>query len=78
MQEYGGGEMMTKNEPYIEPYYQTQAKNIVDTLFDKGFIREDCSRDDMNAIEELIGFLFQSHCDMAAKAAVIVKRGKEV
>lgn len=78
MQQFGG--LMTdqkKEKPKIDGYYQAQAKNVVDCLFDKGFLREDVSRDDMNAIEDLIGFLFQSHCDMAAKAALLTKKAKE-
>jgi hypothetical protein len=55
-----------------------QAKHTVDMLFDKGFLKDDVSRDDMNAIEEFIGFMFQAHCDMAAKAALLTKKAKEV
>ena len=67
-----------KEKPKIDGYYMRQAKYIVDMLFDKGFLDKDCSRDDMDAIEEFMGYMFQSYSDMAANVALLTKKGKEV
>lgn len=61
----------------VEGFYQVRAKELVDMLFDKGYFREDISRDGMKAVEDFIGFLFQSQCQMAARAATLLKKVKE-
>lgn len=67
-----------KDKPNIDPYYMKQSKHIVDMLFDKGFLAKDCSRDDMDAVEEFLGFMLHSHCEIAARAALLTKKAKEV
>lgn len=61
----------------IEPYYQAQAKQLVDGLFDGGFFSETLSRDGMNDVEDLIAFFFQTICNSSVKAALMVKKFKE-
>ena len=58
----------------IELFYQVRGKEIVDALFDKGYFREDVSRDSMKDVENLIAFSFQSHCKSAVKMAELSKR----
>ena len=36
------------------PYYQSQAKEIVDELFEKRVVNEKLTRDDLQSIEDLI------------------------
>lgn len=66
-----------KIKPKIDKYYQIQAKYVIDMLFDKGFLDKNVSRDDMDAIEEFLGYMFQSYSEMAANVAILTKKGKE-
>ena len=52
---------MEKDE--IEPYYQLRAKEIVDALFDKNYFAEGIKREDMQAVEDLIAYNFQSFAE---------------
>ena len=70
-------QLAEKESPKIDKYYQRQAKYIVDMLFDKGFLDKDVSRDDMDAIEEFLGYMFQAYSDMAATVARLTKQGKD-
>ena len=70
-------DIQLSEKPKIDGYYQTQAKYVVDMLFDKGFLDKDVSRDDMDAIEEFIGYMFQTYSEMAANIAVLTKKGKD-
>jgi hypothetical protein len=56
-------------ETEIEPYYQTQAKQIIDSMFDCKVFNEKMTRDDMQGYENLIAFYFQSHAHTAKKCA---------
>ena len=53
----------------VSPYYQNQAKQFIDTLHDRGYFREDLKREEMQQVEDLLAFLWQTHCDMATKCA---------
>jgi hypothetical protein len=53
----------------IEPYYQTQAKQIIDSMFDCKVFNEKFTRNDMQGFEDLIAFHFQSHARTAKKCA---------
>jgi hypothetical protein len=61
----------------VEEFYQSRAKEFVDELFDKGYFREDVSRDGINDVENLLAFLFQQYCESAKRCALLVKRVKE-
>ena len=62
----------------IEPYYQAQAKQLVDCLFDKGLLSETLNRDGMEAIEELLAFYLQTGADTAARCAGMTKKYKQI
>ena len=61
----------------IEPFYQVRAKEIVDMLFDKGYFREDVSRDGMNDVENFLAWSFQTQCQSSVKIALLTKKIKE-
>lgn len=65
------------SEEKIAPFYQAQAKDFVDNLFDKGYFREDVSRDGMQDVEDLLAFHIQLTAESAARTAVLVKRVKD-
>jgi len=64
-------------EDKIEGFYQVRAKEIVDMLFDKGYFREDVSRDGMKDVEDFITWDLQFQCEQAKKMARLIKRIKE-
>jgi hypothetical protein len=53
----------------IEPYYQTQAKDIIDSMFNNKVFNSKMTRDDMQGFEDLIAFYFQSHANTVRKCA---------
>lgn len=61
----------------IESFYQIRGKEIVDALFDKGYFREDVSRDGMKDVEDFIAWYVQSQCKSAVKIAELNKRSKK-
>jgi len=63
-------------EPVIEPYYQAQAKQLIDTLFDLGLLSESMSRDGIDNVEGLVALYFQQIATSAAKCAGFAKRYK--
>lgn len=69
--------MSNDNKPDIEPYYAKRAQEFVDLLVDKGFIRDDVSREETRVLEEYIGFLFQTQSESAAKTALLMRRHRD-
>lgn len=65
---------MSKTE--VEPYYQRQAKEFVDLMFDKGLMNPELSRNSLQAIEDYIAFTFQSQAYSASRMAEITARRK--
>ena len=61
-------------EPEIEPYYQNQAKDFVDTLFNNGYFDRDVKRKDMRDVENLLAYLLQSGAESARKVAEILRK----
>lgn len=55
-----------------EHYYQMRAKELVDTLFDAKLFREDLTRDDMQSVEDLIAFNFETYAKTAESTAVLL------
>jgi hypothetical protein len=43
--------------------FKEDAKQLVDTVFEKGWFKSEITRDDMNSIEDLITYLLQSRFD---------------
>lgn len=60
----------------VEPYYQKRAQEIIDTLVDKGFIRDDVKREDTRLLEDYIGYILQSTAESAARVATLLKKVK--
>jgi hypothetical protein len=57
----------------IEKYYKNMARELVDLIYDKGFIAEDCDRKSMRYLEEYIAFLFQSQITGAIRSHDLLK-----
>jgi len=64
-------------EIIVEPYYKRQANDLTNLLFDKGFLSDDLSRESIDWLEDYIGYVMQSQCQMAAKSAILLKRLRE-
>lgn len=62
---------MTEQE-YIEEYYQSEAKRVVNLMFDSKIFREDFTRDNMQSIEDLIAYYFQSIARSTRKSTEIL------
>ena len=63
-------------EDKVEKYYKREARDLVDMMFDKGFIANDCSRKAMRALEEYIGYVLQSKVKSAIKVHDLLKQVK--
>ena len=62
----------------VDEFYKREAKREVDFLFDKGFLHDDLSRESIDKLEEYLGFLFQTHCEIAVKAALLSKKVRDM
>lgn len=51
----------------IEIFYQNQAKQIIDTMFDSKVFNEKLTRDNIQGFEDLLAFYFQSQADSVKK-----------
>lgn len=58
----------------VDEYYQREAKDLVNLLFDKRFLNDDLSREAIDWLEDYVGFVLQSRCEMAAKTAVLTAK----
>ena len=56
----------------VEGCYQFEAKRVVDMLFDKECLKPDLNRDTINAIEDLIAYLFQSQAQSAVRTSKLL------
>ena len=65
-----------KDETTIEPYYQRQARDLIDLLSDKGFLNPELSREGERWLEDYLGYLAQSSAQMSAKTALLTARLK--
>lgn len=63
---------MSKDVEPVEPYYQRRAKDFVDMMYDNKMLSPDFSRDDLQAVEDYVGFLLESAAKSAAKTAVML------
>lgn len=61
----------------IEKYYQLRGQEIVDMLFDKGYIAEGVTRQDLRAVEDLIAYLIQSNVKSGVRSQQLVSKLKE-
>jgi hypothetical protein len=60
-----------------EPYYKKRGQELIDLLVDKGFIRDDVSREETRVLEDYIGFLFQSTARSAEQTALLMRKYKD-
>jgi len=65
------------SEIKVEEYYKKQAKDLTNLLFDKDFLNKELTRESIDWLEDYIGFIIQSQCQTAVKAAVLVARLKK-
>jgi len=61
----------------VEEFYKKQARDLTNLLFDKGFLDSNLTREAIGWLEDYIGFILQSHCQIAAKSAVVLAKYKE-
>lgn len=59
-----------------DEYYMARAKDLTNLLFNKGFLNDKLTRESIDWLEDFLGFTLQSHCDMAAKCAVLTAKTK--
>ena len=64
-------------EQKIEPFYMVKAVDFIDTLYDKGYFREDVAINDMRGLDEYLAFLFQSYISSAIRCHDLSKKCKE-
>lgn len=67
---------MTDTE--VDTYYKRQAKDLVNTLFDKRFLSDNLSRESIDWLEDYVGFVIQSQANSAAKCAVLVAKVRDI
>jgi hypothetical protein len=60
----------------ISPYYQKQAKELTDILYDLAFLSESLSREGLQQVEDFIALWFQQIADSVRKCTEIVKKYK--
>ncbi len=68
---------MAKADDEVAPYYQNQAKHFIDMLHDKGYFNPDVKREEMQGVEDVLAFLWESHCNMSARCVELLRRSKE-
>lgn len=68
---------MTKKAD-VQPYYQKQAKDVVDMLFDKRLLADDLSRETVKGLEDLMGYLFQTQAETAVQCALLTKKSRDI
>lgn len=59
-----------------EKYFKSDAKTIVDTLFDAKLFREDITRDSLNLTEQYLSYAMQSRFNSHHKAKELFERLK--
>lgn len=57
--------------------FKTDAKQIVDLMFDNKLFKDNVTRDDMNVFEDLITFLLQSRFESYQRVNALLERVKE-
>ena len=65
-------------ETTIEPYYQMQAKEIIDSMFDAKVFNEKMTRNDMQGYEDFLAFMFQSQARSTRKTVELLNRVKHL
>lgn len=60
----------------IEKYYQLKAQDFVDALYEKGYFKTDVKRAEMQEVENLLAWLFQTDANSVRKVCEINRRLK--
>ena len=63
-------------ENTVDPHYQREAKDLTNLLFDKGFLNEALTRESIDWLEDYLGFVIQTKCELSAKTALLTKKAK--
>ena len=61
----------------VDEYYKRQAKELTNVLFDKGFLASDLALESIDWLEDYLGFILKSQCQMAEKNVLLVKKVRE-
>lgn len=59
-------------KPEVEPYYQMQAKDFIDSMFDSKVFNEKMTRTDMQGYEDLLAYCFQSQAKSTRKSTELL------
>ena len=59
------------SEVIVDDYYKRQAKDLINTLFDKRFLNDELSRESIDWLEEFMGLYFQQISQSSAKLALL-------
>jgi hypothetical protein len=51
----------------IEPFYQRQAKDFVDSMYNAKVLNNDLTRDNLQGYEDLLAFIFQANANSVTK-----------
>ena len=62
----------------VEEFYKIESKELIDLLFDRNFLNPKMTRESISWLQEYVGFLFQSKCQLAAKTAILVAKMKDI
>jgi hypothetical protein len=57
----------------VELFYQLRGKEIVDALYDKGYLNQDVKRSEMRDVEDYISSIIQLLCEISNKTASLVR-----
>lgn len=58
----------------VDGYYQKQAKELIELLYDKHFLNDDLALESIEWLTDFVGFIIQSQCQTAAKVALLQAR----
>lgn len=53
--------------PEVNEYYKRHARDLTDMLFDKGFLDDSLARRAIDWLEDYLGYILQSQCEMAVR-----------
>ena len=65
-------------EEKIEPYYQKRGEELVDLLYDAGYLNPQLKRASFKEIEDYIAYTYQSYSQSSVKAALFTAKFKDL
>jgi len=60
-----------------EPFYQRVGQEMIDMLYDKGFLDQSVSREAMRDLDSFMADMFQSYVDSAVRCAELTMKIRE-